>query len=266
MAVTAHWNDALPADAHSATASGFEPDHPASDLAHASVIGAVAAAIAIPYMDAGTAMAFAEAHNIVCHLTSLVLVDQAGEVMDSLPAQRKVPLMSPATVQVSQPAGRPALRQTINADAGRQSLFGTTTGAFRRRTAFVVASAPVRRPKARACEPAENASAVQSAMTQTLALLKSWVGRIDWSNAEALRQGDTSALDPQLVALIMSASRTEAVEELARTVGASSVAVVIALLARASAGNDRNAARVFRAVLGGADPDQMHAAAQAMGL
>ena len=52
-------------------------------------IGAVAAALAIPHMQEEAAACFAEQHGIVCHLTSLVLVDDAAEAQDGLPAQRK---------------------------------------------------------------------------------------------------------------------------------------------------------------------------------
>jgi hypothetical protein len=65
------------------------------------IIGALAASLAIPLMEENEAAAFAEAHGIVCHLTSLVLVDEAGETQDGIPAQRKVPLMTPRSVSLS---------------------------------------------------------------------------------------------------------------------------------------------------------------------
>jgi hypothetical protein len=46
--------------------------------ADARAIAAMAASLAIPALDEDRAAALAEAHGIVCHLTSLVLVDEAG--------------------------------------------------------------------------------------------------------------------------------------------------------------------------------------------
>src|SRR5690606_4930740 len=66
----------------------------------ASAVGAIAAAMAIPYMSEKAAANLAEAHGIVCHLTSLVLVDEAGAKQDGIPAQRKVPLMTPRTASM----------------------------------------------------------------------------------------------------------------------------------------------------------------------
>jgi hypothetical protein len=59
-------------------------------------------------------------------------------------------------------------------------------------------------------------------------------------------------------------ARLSAVTKLAKVLGISAVAVVIALLAGSSA--NRNAARVFRSVLGEADAAMVKAAAQEVGL
>ena len=49
-----------------------------ADTAEARIVGAVAAVLVLPRMAEDAAIACAEAHGIVCHLTSLVLVDDAG--------------------------------------------------------------------------------------------------------------------------------------------------------------------------------------------
>jgi hypothetical protein len=72
-------------------------DHAGQAGEDARIVGAVAAALALPRLDEETAANLAEAHRIVCHLTSLVLVDEVGEAQKGLPAQRKVPLSTPQT-------------------------------------------------------------------------------------------------------------------------------------------------------------------------
>lgn len=56
---------------------------------------ALAASLALPLLEEDAAAALAEAEGLVTHLTSLVLVDEAGEVQDGLPATRKVALPPP---------------------------------------------------------------------------------------------------------------------------------------------------------------------------
>src|SRR5205085_8795109 len=60
-------------------------------------VGATAAMLAIPLMREDEAAKLAEAEGIVCHLTSLVLIDDAGERHQGLPAARKVALSNPRT-------------------------------------------------------------------------------------------------------------------------------------------------------------------------
>jgi hypothetical protein len=64
-------------------------------------IGATAVALAIPLMNKTDAATLAEAEGIVTHLTSLVLVDEAGERSAGLPASRKVALSSPRSALLS---------------------------------------------------------------------------------------------------------------------------------------------------------------------
>ena len=65
-----------------------------------TVVGAVAANLALPLLETEKAAEWAEAHGLVCHLTSLVLVDEAGEAQLGIPVQVKIPLMAPAAALV----------------------------------------------------------------------------------------------------------------------------------------------------------------------
>jgi hypothetical protein len=95
---------------------------------------------------------------------------------------------------------------------------------------------------------------------------KALAEQFDWSNAEALRQGDTAALPSHMVPEVLAASNLDEVRALALALDISPVPVAIALLAKAASATDRNAGRVFRAVLGNADPAMVEAALRAIGL
>jgi hypothetical protein len=57
-------------------------------------IGRFAAALALPLLSTGQAEAFARAHSLCTHMTSLVLVDEAGEATEGFSRMTKVPLMA----------------------------------------------------------------------------------------------------------------------------------------------------------------------------
>ena len=60
-------------------------------------IGRYAASLALPLLEPTMAQDFAALHCLSTHSTSLVLVDNEGEVSDALPEMRKVPLMHSAS-------------------------------------------------------------------------------------------------------------------------------------------------------------------------
>ena len=75
---------------------------PNSTDAGGDAIGRYAASLALPFLQPVMAKDFAESHCLCSHMTSLVLVDEVGDVMDMLPEMRKVPLMeSQARMSVS---------------------------------------------------------------------------------------------------------------------------------------------------------------------
>lgn len=70
---------------------------PSNDTPAARATSAIAASLALQFLDTEAATALAEAEGLVTHLTSLVLVDEAAEIQSGIPANRKVFLPSPAT-------------------------------------------------------------------------------------------------------------------------------------------------------------------------
>jgi hypothetical protein len=76
---------------------------------------------------------------------------------------------------------------------------------------------------------------------------------------------DKHALPADLVPEIMAATLVEEVVALAQTLGIDAACAVIAQPIKAATASDRSAARIFRAVLGKAPPDQVVAAIKAIG-
>ena len=223
MEVTATWNDV-----------GTEPEKPEDAATEEErLVGAYAAALAISAMAEPAAAALAEAHGLCCHLTSLVLVDEAGEAQQSLPAQRKVALSPPrALVAPSGMAAVPMLARR-RAPAGPSGIDRPVL-------------APSRNPG--------------------LAVLREVLGQVDWSDTERLRRGDLGGLDAAVAAALREAAQALEVRALAASMGLDPLVVAVALLAGAAAKVHRGAARLFRALLGAADPGPVEAARRAVGL
>lgn len=223
------------------------------DAAFAKGIGALAAALALPSLSAEQAGKVAADHGIVSHLTSLVLVDDAGEEQTDLPAQRKVPLM----------AARFA--------APRCAAMAAPAQAPRSRSAALRVDSPARPPSPVTDDTgslAEDAIAglVQSLGGNEVVGLTDLARRIDWgANPEALRQGDLTGLASELVQRILAAAKTPEVGSLAGA-GGNPVAIVVALLAKSRGLWNRSAARVAKAVLAGLDRNAVAKAMAALGL
>ncbi len=223
MEVTATWTDL-----------GTEPEKPEDAATEEErLVGAYAAALAIPAMTEPAAVALAVAHGLCCHLTSLVLVDEAGEAQQGLPAQRKVALSPPRALAA--PGGMAAMPMFARrrAPAGPSGMDRAVFAAGRDRG---------------------------------LAALRDVLGRMDWSDPERLRRGDLSGLDPAAAAALRWATQTPEVRALAAAIGLDPLLVAVALLAGAAAPAHRDAARLFRALLGAADPGSIEAARRAVGL
>ncbi len=274
MLVTARWGPAAgaPADAEAGRA-----------------IAAYAAWLALPLMVEEEAAALAEAEGVVCHLTSMVLVDEGAEAQRGIPSQRKVPLMSPARrhrmglfglMSSTSPSisGTPAMRTSVRAaetaspPCDAASLRGDIDlgqydfeiPAFLRRTgrADIPARAQQRSPLK--ASPPEAPLPIVPAFSG----LKASLGRVDWTgNLEALRRGVLQGnVPPDVLAQLEAVAKLDAVRDLAALLGVTAEAVAVALLARAEAMSSRGAARLARAVLGTADQATLKAAERAVGL
>ncbi len=74
------------------------PDSGARTAVHARAVAAVAASLALPALPEEAAAELAEKEGLVTHLTSLVLVDEAGKSQAGVPGTRKVALPHPAAL------------------------------------------------------------------------------------------------------------------------------------------------------------------------
>jgi hypothetical protein len=86
-------------------------------------------------------------------------------------------------------------------------------------------------------------------------------GHINWDiDPEALAVGDLSGRATWLVDALLRISSENAVEELARSLGKTALAIAVALVAELDSTRSRTAARIARGVLKGADKEMLRAA------
>ena len=112
MRATARWEPA---------ATPAAPAETGAEAGEGRAIAAYAAWLALPRLAEAEAVALAEAEGVVCHLTSMVLVDAAGEAQQGIPAQRKVPLMSLGPLAGAGPAHADGRRLLCGSGGGRHA-------------------------------------------------------------------------------------------------------------------------------------------------
>ena len=222
-------------------------------------VRALAAALALPRLDAARAVDLAVAAGLVGPLTSLVLVDEAGEVQDGLPVTRKVALPSPAAfarfsaaapraaspadIPMAAPARSAPLPMPEAAPMAGSRRGGSLPSWLRPR----FAGWPRRREEA----PAATGPLVWPAIGAEI-----WDGCCD-----RLGRGDATGLPAHLVRALEALAEDPRVAAAARGLGLSPIALVLGLLARRDAARVRSAARVARALLSGAPESDVAEAA-----
>lgn len=258
----------------------------------ARAVAALAAALAVPLMREDRAAEFAASEGIVCHLTSLVLVDEAAEASEGIPANRKVDLSRPRTsgsivahttmklgMRAAESVAMSAASGMVRSSfAGRKSLFssgradlriGARAGSWGRGGAASLGSDDFEEMDA--MEDAE----LGTAMPDVDALLRgAWqaalqagVGTIDWdAEPDALAAGRIGSLSPSLATAVRQAALDKAIAAAAQAAGIDPVRFVVGLLARAAASFNRTAARVARQALKGVGESDLAAAAKVLGI
>jgi hypothetical protein len=249
MTITATWRDRAIADP-----TGIE----------ARAVAALAASLVLPALSQDAAAALAEAEGLVTHLTSLVLVDDAGEIQQSVPAMRKVALPAPRTHGLA--ASRGPAASKIRAMIRAPRLSEDTSGLDRFAEEARRKSPEERRPsspKPRSWVDFGDEKAVPQAPEEDLSHVARW---LNWDHApKKLQSGDLSAVSSSAARAIRDAAAKYEVAALAGTLDLDPIVLVIGLLAYA-ARSDRTAARIARAIFGGDPPAAVLALARQLHL
>jgi hypothetical protein len=183
-----------------------------SDHLMGRAVVAVATGLALSGMDEDVAARLSEEEGLTTHLTSLVLVDEASEAQEAVPATRKVPLPMPRTAVAS---GFP-----LAALIGSAALRPTGRAAFA--SLMRTTSVELRPPGKMEYRPSSTETGPRG--------LAALVGRVDWDLAPTkLQSGDLSGLDEELAEAIRIAAHEPGVAALAQQLNISPVVLVIAL-------------------------------------
>jgi len=264
---------------------------PADDGIAARAVAALVASLRLPTLATAEAAQLAEAEGLVTHLTSLVLVDENGATQESVPANRKVPLATPATQAH-------AARGITFASLSDVRPAAPSIGA-----AFPASAAP---PAARFQEGQERPSFVRRAEEEASragagrrsagdpTARRSFLDRLtggfagsfphdmlersgedlsriartmNWDFApDRLQAGDLKGLGASVQEAIRKAAAKSEVIALARTMGLDPIVLVIGLMAHAVAQRNRSARRLARAILSDTLGEEQKAAARGLGL
>jgi hypothetical protein len=223
---------------------------PAVNATRHRSVAAMGVSLALASLGKEQAAVLAQAEGLATHLTSLVLVDEAGEVQAGVPANRKIALPAPAVA---------------GAGAAPMELC---------RAVSAVARYSADAPRARAPKQLDNSRQPvvrgfsgfdDSAPPLSDAGLR--IVRIDWDIApNQLLAGDLSALDLQDAWVIKSEAERPEVIALAELIGIDPIVLVVAALAQSQSSNNRPAARIAKAILGHRPPQELRVIAEMLGL
>lgn len=224
-----------------------------SGTAGADEAGRFAAGLAIVGMAEEDATEMALAHGLCTHLTSLVIVDEAAERQQGIPAARKIPLMRSAAADAMgalsfvPSGGRSSMRAFASmAPMLSTSGFGEGGGLSWRSD---VPDMPLGRLSKRGARPFDVPDVFPSP-TGFGVDAKATGASIDWeSDPDRLAGGDLSTLPAHVRLSLMRIAEMGEVKALAAELGKPAIAVAIALVALGVSGS-RSAARLARRVLG----------------
>jgi hypothetical protein len=207
-------------------------------------IGAFVAALRLPGLDVAAAVDLAVAEGLICHLTSLVLVDEAAKASSYLAPLRKVALPRPGvTISMAPPS---TLVMADMAPSGRWPTIARE-----------------------ACAPQEPAIRRTSFLRRRPTLVERvkpgprppLTGAFRWSDwRTALVQGDLKPMPAPLQAEVERLAASASLVEIAGKIGLTPVRLVIAALATLS--NDRYALRIARRILEGRDAGLLYQAVE----
>jgi hypothetical protein len=211
------------------------PAQPVIDAPQNRAVAAIATSLALPALDEVRAAQLAEAEGLVTHLTSLVLVDEAGAVQEGVPANRKIPLPRPREAVIRQMRVPRIMQAPPDADVNFS-----------------------------ACEMPPGVAFRRIDRTTTLPRIGS---KIDWDiSPNRLLAGDLSALDPQDARLIERAAALPEAIALAKQMNIDPIVLIVALIARSQSLRNRSAARIAKAIFGDGFTEELRSIAEKLDL
>ena len=236
---------------------------PADRSLHERAVAAIAASLALPFLDEEAASQLAEAEGLVTHLTSLVLVDEAGEVQQGVPAGRKNGLPTPRTLQDAMPSvcAEPMPPEPSYCSRSVSASLGDIEPKYNRPAGNLAAALGARGRRAAYNDLFGVDSSAAAIDLSRIGTSLAWD-----SEPNRLLAGDLSAIDPDAALLIERAAELPEVVALAKKLGVAPVVLVIALLARAQASMSRSAWRIARTVFGNKPASETTALAVRLGL
>jgi hypothetical protein len=226
------------------------PTQPVIDALQIRAVAAIAASLALPALDEERAAQLAKAEGLVTHLTSLVLVDEAGEAQEGVPANRKIPLPHPSAAAMplrSMCAGLP------DALEHRVESYELRPDADER---FVESRELLSDLASRRIDPTDPTTALPRIGS-----------KIDWDiSPNHLLAGDLSALHSQDAWMIERAAALPEAIALAKQINIDPVVLIVALIARSQSLRNRSAARIAKAILGDGFTEELRSIAERLGL
>ena len=212
-------------------------------------VAALSAELALSALGEEHAAALAEAEGLVTHLTSLILVDEAGAVQKGVPAMRKIRLPTPrssmrrmASVGIEYMPAHESLKHRKNLGSSKEMLVPDSWEALR--------------------------PSFQGSLSGEVGIDLSGIGfEIDWDSApKSLLGGDLRGLDPAVVRMIERAAKLPEVIAVAKKLKLSPVALVVGLIAIEMSASNRSAARIVRAIISPRQSPEIENVASRLGL
>jgi hypothetical protein len=203
-------------------------------------VAAFCAGLAIPLLDEARAAELAEREGLVCHLTSLILVDEAGEISNGLPANRKIALPDAGILCLSIDTAHYEELAALDSDRSLSASWGSS---FHRQTAGVRQVQSINKPSIR----------LRSLMSRINAgiSLQDVANEIDWDDApNEILSGDLSTLDSTSKRLILQAAQSADAVRIAAELGVSEIVVILAAMAWSQSKFNRSAARIAKSIFG----------------
>ncbi len=211
---------------------------PVIDALQIRAVAAIAASLALSALDEERAAQLAEAEGLVTHLTSLVLVDEAGEAQEGVPANRRIPLPHPrdAAMLMARMGAPRSMRAPLDA--------------------IVECSEAPPGLASRRIDPIDPTTALPR------------IGaKIDWDiSPNHLLAGDLSALDPQDAWVIERAAALPEAIALAKQMNIDPIVLIVALIARSQSLRNRSAARIAKAIFGDGFTEELRSIAEKLDL